>query len=180
MAVLPLQKSVPVYLAAIGPQALRDAGAVADGVLLNAYSPVEYVRYAVGLVRDAASKAGRDPNAIEVACMLPLRLTDGPSTILDSLKRRIAHLLEEPKVGEVLLEHGGFDASILGPIREAASSNEDATNLITEEMVASFYVVGPASQCRRRLAEYRDAGVTMPLLLPLLTDFDAVADAFRD
>ena len=46
LAVTPVRPP-PIYLAAIGPRALRLAGAVADGVLLNAYVPAEYVRYAV-------------------------------------------------------------------------------------------------------------------------------------
>ena len=54
LAILPVQDALPVYLAAIGPRALRLAGEVADGVLLNAYAPVEYIRRASNEVREAA------------------------------------------------------------------------------------------------------------------------------
>ena len=46
----PVQQNLPIYLAAIGPKALKLAGALADGVLLNAYTPVGYVRYASAAV----------------------------------------------------------------------------------------------------------------------------------
>ena len=65
LAVTPLRPP-PIYLAAIGPRALRLAGAVADGVLLNAYVPAAYVRRAVAEVRAGAEAAGRDPDAIDI------------------------------------------------------------------------------------------------------------------
>ena len=73
LAIMPSQPKPPIYLAAIGPKALRLAGAIADGVLLNAYTPVEYVKYAAEEVRKAAREAGRDPDAVDIACMLVMR-----------------------------------------------------------------------------------------------------------
>ena len=175
LAISPVQDRVPIYLAGIGPKALRLAGAVADGVLLNAYTSAEYVRYAVRQVRRRAREAGRDPEAVDIACMLVVRMTDDPASLLPELRRRVVRLLAEPHVGEVLLEKGGFDPSILGPLR--ASTSEDAASLISDELVEAFYVLGPAERCRERVAEYREAGVDLPLLLPRL---DAYAGVVRE
>ena len=179
LAVLPLQTRLPIYLAAIGPKALRLAGAVADGVLLNAYVSPNYVKYAVQEVRQAAQQAGRDPDSIDIACMLVVRLTDDPEAIWPGLKQRIVRLLAEPHVGEILLEKGGFDPSILGRLRASAekSDGQDVTDLISDEMVESFYLVGPAARCRERIAKYREAGVDLPLLLPWLEDYARVAES---
>ena len=176
LAIKPAQGKLPIYLAAIGPKALQQAGAISDGVLLNAYTPPAYVRYAVHEVRSAAQAAGRDPDSVDIACMLVVRLTDDPDSIRPSLKKRIVRLLAEPYVGEILLEKGGFDPSILGPLRTYAGS-EDALSLISDEMLESFYVVGPAARCKDRVAEYREAGVRLPLLLPRLDDYKAVAES---
>ena len=177
LATLPVQEKLPIYLAAIGPQALRLAGAVADGVLLNAYTPVSYVSYAVEEVRDAAREAGRDPDQVDIACMLVVRPTDDPKGMLASLKPRVVRLLDEPYVGEVLLEKGGFDPSILPALRASAKADggREAGQMITDEMVDSFYLVGSPERCAERVAEYRDAGVDLPLLLPRLEDYAAVA-----
>ena len=179
LAIHPLQDRLPIYLAAIGSKALRLAGAVADGVLLNAYVPPGYVTFAVEEVRQAAGEAGRDPRSIDIACMLPIRLTEDPEAIRPGLKRRIVRLLEEPHVGEILLEKGGFDPSILGPLRASVEKDggEDAMGLVTDEMVESFYLVGPAERCKEGIARYRQAGVDLPLLLPLLDDYQSVAEA---
>ena len=101
LAIHPVQDSLPIYLAAIGPRALRLAGEVADGVLLNAYAPVEYIRWAVREIRDTASGAGRDPDSIDITCMLIVRLTDDPDAMLPSLRERVARLIAEPFTGEV-------------------------------------------------------------------------------
>ena len=180
LAVTPAAAKVPIYLGAIGPKALRLAGTVADGVLLNAYSPVEYVKWAVQEVRQAAKQAGRDPSAVDIACMLVMRLTDDPAAIWDSLKERIVRLLAEPHVGEVLLDKGGFDSTILGPLRAsfARDGGAGAQGLISDEMVESFYVVGDSSKCAARIGEYRMAGVDAPLLLPRLDGFTDVSEAF--
>ncbi len=179
LAVTPAQERLPVYLAAIGPRALRLVGAVADGVLLNAYVPTAYVRYAVQEIADAAREAGRDPAAIDIACMLIVRLTDDPERMMPALKERMVRLLAEPFVGEVLLERGGFDPGILPELRATAEGRGEkaAVGLITEEMVEAFYLLGDAATCRRRIAEYRDAGVEHALLLPRLEDYESAVEA---
>ncbi len=180
LAILPVQQPMPIYLAALGPQALRLAGAVADGVILNAYVPTGYVRYAVREIRDAARQAGRDPEAIDITCMLVVRLTPDAGALIPSLKQRLARLLAEPHVGEILLARGGFDADILKPLRAATSHTDaDVVELISDDMVEALYLVGDAATCRTRIADYRAAGVDAPLLLPRLDDYMQVADALR-
>ena len=181
LAITPIQPALPIYVAAIGPKALRLAGAVADGVLLNAYVPPGYVRYAVQEVRDAARAAGRDPQAIDIACMLIVRLSNDLGQMLPSLKQRLVRLLEEPYVGEILLDKGGFDPAILRALRTAVAQGRqaEATSLVSEAMVEAFYLAGTASQCRARLAEYRAAGVDLPLLLPRLEEYQATVEALR-
>ena len=175
-----VQSKLPIYLGAIGPKALRLAGTIADGVLLNAYTPVGYVRYAVGEVRRAALRAGRDPHAIDIACMLVTRLTEDPDAMWRSLQERMVRLLAEPYIGEVLLEKSDIDSSILTPLRASVADGKirEAVGLITEEMVEAFYVLGSADHCVERVEEYREAGVDLPLLLPRLDDFDQVAEVF--
>jgi 5,10-methylenetetrahydromethanopterin reductase len=181
LATTPLQQRLPIYLAAIGAKGLCLAGAVADGVLLNAYVPPAYVRYAVQEIRQAARDTGRDPQAIDIACMLVVRLTDDPDSLRPTLKQRLVRLLEEPHVGEILLEKGEFDPAILKPLRASVAKDggKEAVGLISDEMVDAFYVIGPAARCKERIAAYRQAGVDLPLLLPRLEDYRKVAETLN-
>ncbi len=179
LAIHPVQDSLPIYLAAIGPGALRLAGEVADGVLLNAYAPVEYIRWAAKEVRVAASNAGRDPRSIDIACMLIVRLTDNPDAMLPSLRERVARLIAEQFTGEVLLGQGGFDTSILPPVRELVASGDEsgAARYVSEELAEACYLLGDAARCRERIREYIDAGVDTPLLLPRLEAFEQTTES---
>lgn len=181
LATTPIQQKLPIYLAAIGTKGLHLAGAIADGVLLNAYVPPAYVRYAVQEIRQAAQEAGRDLQSIDIACMLIVRPTDDPDSLRPTLKQRIVRLLEEPYVGEILLEKGGFDPEILPSLRAAAAKDgeKEASKLISDEMVEAFYVFGPVDQCKEGIATYRQAGVDLPLLLPRLEDYRKVAETLN-
>ena len=176
LAVPPVQSPPRIYLAAIGPRALRLAGAIADGVILNAYSPVGYVEWAVREIRLAAEGAGRDPHEVEIACMIVVRLTDDPGPLMPGLRRRVARLLAEPGMGRLLLGRAGLDAGIADSIAalDAGGESEEAAALVPEELVGRMYVMGSAAECLGRLDQYRRAGVTHPLLLPRLEDLGRV------
>ena len=177
LSVPPVQHSPRIYLAAIGPRALRLAGAVADGVILNAYSPVGYVEWAVGEVREAAQQAGRDPGALEITCMVVVRLTDDADPLMPGLRRRIARLLAEPGMGALLLGRAGLDVGLVESVaaRELRGDSDSAAALIPDDLVRSLYVIGDADECAGRLQQYRRAGAT-PLLLPRLEDVMRVAE----
>jgi len=157
LAVPPGSERLPIFLAAMGPKALRLAGAIADGVLLNTYVPAGYVRWAAGEVRRGAREAGRDSASIEIACMLSVRLIDDPERVRAGQRERIARLLAEPRTGELVLEHGGFDPGILGPLRAVAAreGTQAAARYVTDAVVEALFVVGPARRCRERIEEYR-------------------------
>ncbi|MXZ47391.1 MAG: LLM class flavin-dependent oxidoreductase [Chloroflexi bacterium] len=178
LAVRPLRPT-PIYVAAIGPRALRLAGAVADGVLLNAYVPAAYIPRAVAEVRAGAEEAGRDPDAIDIACMLVVRLTDDPASMLPQLRARLAGIMAEPHVGELMAEWGGLDLGNLDALRaaDAAGDRDAGAQLIGDEVAEACTLVGDAGRIRERTEEYREAGVDHPLLLPRLPDFEEVADA---
>ena len=175
----PVQERVPIYMAAIGPKALKTAGALADGVLLNAYVSPGYVKWAVDVVRTSAQEAGRDPESVRIACMLVMRMTPNPEEVRQGLKQKLVRLYAEPHVGETLLETAGFDPGTAGRLRRlyADDDMDGAVRLVTDNMVDSCYVIGPPEQCRERVEEYVRAGVDEPLLLPRLEDYRDVAEA---
>lgn len=67
LAFRPSGRTIPVYLAAFGPQMSRLAGRSSDGVLINMANPQEIRRIADN-VREGARLAGKDPDALEIIC----------------------------------------------------------------------------------------------------------------
>ncbi|WP_345359571.1 LLM class flavin-dependent oxidoreductase [Actinoallomurus liliacearum] len=64
----PLGRSyaVPIFIAADHPKSLRQAGEIADGVIMAVGMSVEHVEEKIAIVRAAATEAGRDPDAIDI------------------------------------------------------------------------------------------------------------------
>ena len=178
----PRSGGVPIYLAASGPKALRLAGRIADGVLLNAYSPVNYVHYAVSEINAGIKESGRGPRDVDVACVLIPRMTDDLPKVMGAMKKRIALLLTEPFTGQMLLDKSGLEATFLSGLRKlmVKGETEASANLIPDELARAFYVAGSETECRKRIGEYRRAGIALPVLLPQLSQFGEVARRLWD
>ena len=55
-----------------------------------------------------------------------------------------------------------------------------AAHLIPDALVRSLMAVGTSHECRDKVAEYIEAGVTCPILYPMMDDIKPVVDAFAD
>jgi len=55
-----------------------------------------------------------------------------------------------------------------------------ASREIPDEVVRDLMAVGTSAECRAKVKEYIDAGVTCPILFPMMPDIKPVIDAFAD
>ena len=67
----PAEKVPPVWVAGYGPKALRTAGRIGDGVILQFADP-DLIAWCLGFVREGAKEAGRDFSKIEVMAAAPV------------------------------------------------------------------------------------------------------------
>jgi len=58
----------PILLGGTAPAALRRVGRIADGWVTSSRADLSRIGESIGIVRDAAAEAGRDPAAIRVIC----------------------------------------------------------------------------------------------------------------
>lgn len=166
----PIQPSVPIFFAAMGPKMLRLAGAVADGVLLNVGASVEYVRWAVGEIQAGCTQAGRNSDTVTIAAWLTAYITADYAAGVARAQRWLASMLSIPGQGELLLGHAGLDSSILEGIRAHHSAyphrgdREAAAAFVPAEAAERLTLIGTREQVLDRIAAYRDAGVQVPVL----------------
>ncbi len=178
LAVSPVQNSLPVYMAAIGPKAINLAAKKADGVILNTYSPIDYIHRSIGIIKTALDENGRDLKSFNISCMLPVRLTNDVSdSLINECKYRIARILSEKFVGELFINEVN-STKYLSSLRQFVYEQNklEIFKLITDDMVAQYYVIGDQAHCIQRINEYINSGVQQPLLLPRLSDFINVAE----
>ncbi len=160
------QKAAPIYIAALGPRMLQLAGEVADGVLLS-WTAASYLKQAIQLVRNGASKAGRDPSEVAISGYLRVAVTDDLAAGRASLQREIARYAGGSHY-QSYFRNTGFDAEMAGA--QAARDHADNPAMaaaIGENMQSELGVVGPAEVCRARIEELREMGLTKPVIAPL-------------
>ena len=154
---------IPIHVAALRPGMLRVAGELADGAILNWLSPDD-VPKSVSVVREAARKAGRDPDAIEITARLMINV-DPPTPASDLAARRlIAGYLNVPVYRAFQEWLGRTDA--LGPMWEAWSRGDrrGAMAAIPERVVRDLIPQGAMADIRARVRCYLDAGIDTAFL----------------
>ncbi|GAP13968.1 methylenetetrahydromethanopterin reductase [Longilinea arvoryzae] len=177
-------RDIPIYIGATGEKMLEMAGEIADGVVLNYVVSVDYIRHAISLVQKGAEKAGRSMQEIDLPELLVCSLSDkDPNAAMAEAKKLVAyylatepHIMKASGVSDELLEKV---QSILGwPATEADYIR--ASKEIPEDVVRKLMAVGTTQECRTKVKEYIDAGVTCPILFPMMPDIRPVVDAFAE
>lgn len=177
-------RDIPIYIGATGPKMLELSGEICDGVCLNYGVSVEYVKRAIGLVEKGAKKAGKTLADIDLPELMVVSMSDeDPDEALHAGKKLAAyyfatepHIMKASGVDEEIAEKA---KSLMGwPATE--EDYERASVVIPEDIVRDIMAVGTAEDCRRKVKEYMEAGVTCPILYPLRGNIREVIDAFAD
>ena len=174
----PVQPHLPIYLAAVGPIALRIAGQHADGVLFNDLASREYMRDAIARVRQAAVEAGRDPAHLVFAARAAVTITDDPEPIYEQRKSTVAMIHALPGMHR-LLQAEGYDIDrIIADVRAAMRTDEilargggfgdlrrggdleAARRAIPTALMRELVVAGPLPEVRARLRQMQALGIT--------------------
>lgn len=157
----PPDRAARIYMAAIGPQMLRLAGELADGLIGYCYS-LEYVRDVVlPNLRAGAERAGRSLEGFDVACGMPAIVTADDSG-LELIKGQVMMFAtagsSSPEYATSFAA-AGFD---VGPIQERvdAADIDGALALVSDEMADALTIAGSPDHVRSRIDAYREAGVT--------------------
>jgi 5,10-methylenetetrahydromethanopterin reductase len=177
-------RDIPIYIGATGDKMLELSGEICDGVLLNYVVSVDYIRRAVSLVEKGAKKAGKSLADIDRPELIVCCLSDkDPKAAMAEGKKLVAYYLAtEPHI----MKASNVDEALLDKVQAIMSwpaTEEDyirASKVIPDEVVRDLMAVGTSDECRQKVREYVDAGVTCPVLYPMMDDIKPVIDAFAD
>lgn len=177
-------RDIPIYIGATGDQMLELTGEICDGVVLNYVVSVDYIRRAISLIEKGAMKAGKTLKDIDRPELIVCCLSDeNPQAAMAEGKKLVAYYLAtEPHI----MKASNVDEKLLEEVQSIMSwpaTEEDyirASKVIPDEVVRNLMAVGTADECRQKVREYVDAGVTCPILYPMMDDIKAVVDAFAD
>jgi alkanesulfonate monooxygenase SsuD/methylene tetrahydromethanopterin reductase-like flavin-dependent oxidoreductase (luciferase family) len=169
----PIREHIPIYVPATATVGLRLAGEVADGVVLNAVCSPEYTVNALKIIKESAEKAGRDFSKFEVAQIINCSVEDDHKTALDAVRWEVATKLDpvqisfiagpKMRVGEPYIRKEDI------PLFEKAHAQGGMQALIKaipDSYVEGMTASGTPEEVKKRVQQYRDAGVKIPLLRP--------------
>ena len=160
------QRRIPLYLAATGPRAVEFAGEAADGVLMNVCLPTAYARERRSRLENAALRAGRDPAEIEVAMCVVVSPHENAQHGRDAARRFVAvYLSLFPNVARETGLAPEYISSLASAFTERGV--DAAARRVDDDVVDLLTAAGSIDDCRRRLEEYRAAGVELPILAPV-------------
>lgn len=149
---VPRKGTVPVMLAAMGPQMLRIAGQRTDGTILWMTGPATVRDYIVPTIAAAAREAGRP--APRVVCVLPVCVTDDP----DHARVRAARIFEIygqlPSYRAMLDREGAqgpADVAIVGSEDEVTSQIAALASSGVTDFVATEFARGEDQIRTRKL-----------------------------
>ncbi len=175
-------RDIPLYIGATGDKMMELTGEICDGAVLNYVVPVPYIRAAVDRLAIGAAKAGRTIADVDRPELLVCSLSDDdPAEALRTGKALVAYYLgTEPHI----MEASGAEPDLVKRVQEVVgwpateADYRKAADLIPDSLVRSLMAVGTGHECREKVAEYVDAGVTCPILFPMMDDIHTVVDAF--
>jgi probable F420-dependent oxidoreductase len=154
-----------VVIGALNPGMLRLAGEVADGVLLN-YLPASHVAWSVEQVRTGEKKAGRAPGSTTIYAYVHLAVAQRSDGIDAARRDLFSYAVVDAYARN--FERAGFTDDVAA-VRErhGAGDREGALAAVSEPFVDAIDIMGDAAHVRSSMQAYVDAGVDVPILMPL-------------
>ena len=155
---------IPIYIAAIGPDMLRLAGRIGDGVVLSAGLSTDSVKQSLTLCAEGAAKDKRDLSLFRRAGYLFFGTSRDAREAVDAVRQKLAFVMRNRFLGANIKASGipvDQEAVIAAIARRDIAG---ATALVPDEAVEAFGIAGTPQHCTRRLRDFIDAGIDEPVL----------------
>jgi probable F420-dependent oxidoreductase len=157
----------PIWVAGYGPKALRCAGRVGDGVILQFADPA-LIKWCLGFVKEGADEAGRDFSKIKVMSATAVWVSPDKKTARERVRwfpalvsNHVVDLVSRYKPEELPPELTAYikDRQGYNYLHHAEVGSSNA-QFVTDEVVDRFCIVGTASEHVQKLRELESIGVT--------------------
>ncbi|HEY1293137.1 MAG TPA: LLM class flavin-dependent oxidoreductase [Chloroflexota bacterium] len=151
---------VPVYVAAVTSRTVETAAAgPADGIMPIFWSVPRVRQSKVWIDRGRATAPQSGP--LDLTLGIPTFIGDDMDALRDAARQNLMLYTFFP-LFQHLFRASGFAAEA------DRMERGDGAAAYSDELLDAICLIGPADRCRERLAEYRAAGVDMPILMPPL------------
>ncbi len=161
------ESRLPIWVAAYGPKALKLAGEVGDGFILQLADP-SIAAWTIAAVRRAAEEAGRDPDAVTICVAAPAYVGEDLEHMRDQC-RWFGGMVGN-HVADIVARYGD-DGSVPSALTDYIKGRQDYdynqhgragsahVDFVPDEIVDRFCILGPPDRHIERIEELRALGV---------------------
>ena len=174
LTIAPVQPSIPIYVAAIGPKNTALTAEIADGWLPTLFSP-EHVSEFRPLLEEGFARAGNGKgfDDFEIVPTVSVNVSDDLEAARDSMRGYVALYVggmgsRKQNFYNALVQRYGFeDAARRVQDLYLEGRKEEAAAALPGELIDTLALVGPRDRVRERLEVYREAGVGTLMVSPM-------------
>ncbi|HXA43128.1 MAG TPA: LLM class flavin-dependent oxidoreductase [Candidatus Solibacter sp.] len=168
----PPPKRIPIYIAAYTRAYLELAGEKADGYLARPMESIAAFKVMRERVLDSAQRHGRDASAIDFRGYLLSYISDSRQDALNRAKREPFVIYMISILSDISMSRAGFPKELRDQVNSLwrAEDYHRAAEAIPDELLEAFVLVGTRRDVAERAEQYHRAGMTVPLLQPVVQD----------
>jgi alkanesulfonate monooxygenase SsuD/methylene tetrahydromethanopterin reductase-like flavin-dependent oxidoreductase (luciferase family) len=156
----PQSKRIPIFMAAVNKSMVSLATEIADGILL-------YMRPLDELKKTAAElKWNTKERNFEIASSFICALSNKePEKARERAAKTLAFYVAVGKYYSKFLSENGFKSEVEQITVEYSRSGADAAaKFVSDRMLDSLVICGSGEDCRKSLARFVSAGITLPII----------------
>ena len=156
---------IPIYLATLGPNALRYTGSAADGWLGTSFSP-DHAEAHLDYLFIGADNSDRRLSDLDLCVSVRVELGDDIEAMIERRRAAVAFNMGGMGSAETNFYNDAFKRA--GYAEDAIAiqklwidgKRQEAAQRVPDAMVTQFQALGDRAMVTERLRKYRDAGVT--------------------
>lgn len=165
LAMTPVRDHIPIYCACLNDKAIRMVGELADG-WMPTFWPWQQMGNGRALLAEGAAKSGRSVDEITVAPF---------TTVIPMPDKEMSHHTARGMISFYVGGMGVYYHAMLSRMGYAencdlvrdlyqAKQRPEAAAAVSQDLLDALVIAGEPDFCRKRLGEWRRAGVDLPIL----------------
>jgi 5,10-methylenetetrahydromethanopterin reductase len=159
---IPHFSNIPIYVGAQGPNMLKLAGTLGDGVIINHGHPKE-IQWSLPFIREGLKNRSQTL-PYEIVSYLPIALGKPNQSTLEATLPAVAYMVSGSP--NVVLKRHALDIDRARKIGAEISRGRlsQAFKLVSQKMIDAYVVVGQAEKVIERIVQLRKLGITSVVL----------------
>jgi len=157
---------IPINLGAIGPKMLALAGEIADGVMLNDFTPPDRLDWAMTRIDEGAKRSGRRAEDLEIIKRRAFLIVDDAQEGYDFFRQYLGLYGSAPAYQQAMINLG-YDAEVEA-IRHGHAARDRAAigRAIPDAMIDRLFAFGDEQHCRDIVDTEFAAGIDTVVVSP--------------